>query len=458
MSQSHGADSRPGCLRAVLLHRPGSELTRVTRRNRALLRHGRLPWLARAQAEHDAFAQALRGHGVEVLYLTQLLQDVLEYQEARAEAIASALAADALGGELRRHLGSYLHDLHPEDLARVLIAGLTPGEFPAGRGLVYSMLERDEFILDPLPDLVFTRDSSTWVGGGAAVASLPGSPRSREPGLAHAVYRHHPRFAGAAIVRVPGRERVAGCDLLELAPGVVAVGIGNRTSPAGAERLALRLFETGLSRVLLAVPTARHGLGGCLATMCAAVAADTLLMHPGLAYTLTAHLVTPHPGGVEVARPRPFLEAAAGAMGIAAVRLLSAGTSPFTSSPELGDDGGGVLTLSDRLIVSPERNVELNALLEAAGIEVIAVPASELGGPGGGPCCLSCPVGTETATGPSPLAACGPPPAVRELPSGRGGQPEEPCSPALLPAVAAPAVGTPAAAGASAGAGLAEAG
>lgn len=427
MSQSHGAERTPGCLKTVLLHRPGSELTRVTSRNRTP-RHGRLPWLARAQAEHDALAQVLRSHGVEVLYLTQLLQDVLEYREARADVIASALGASALGAELRRQLGSYLHGLHPEDLSRVLIAGLTPAEFPAGRGLVYSLLERDDFILEPLPDLVFTRESSTWIGGGVAVASLPGTVRSREPGLVHAVYRHHPRFAGAAVVRVPVRDRAAAGDLLELAPGVVAVGIGDRTSPAGAERLARRLFGAGLSRVLLAVPTGRHGLTGCLATMCAVVAADTLLMHPGLAYTLTAHLVTPRPGGgIEVARPRPFLEAAARAMGIPAVRLLNAGSGPFSSSPELGDDGGGVLALGHRLIVSPERNVELNALLASAGIEVITVPAGELGGPGGGPCCLSCPVGGAPPAGVSP-----------------GEVPEERCPPAPLPAVAAPAPAVPA--------------
>ncbi|MGE5133592.1 MAG: arginine deiminase family protein [Gemmatimonadota bacterium] len=397
MGHTHGADSETGRLRSALLHRPGSELTRVTPRSKRRLLFGRLPWLARAQEEHDAFAQALRDHGVEVLYLTELLQDVLEYQQARTEAIASALGDGGLGDDLRTRLAGHLHGLDPESLARVLVAGLTQEEFPAGRGLVYGLLERGDFVIEPLPSLVFTRDSSAWLGHGVAVASLPGPARSREPALIQAVYAHHPRFAGAPRVYGPGLEQLAGGDLLQLAPGVTAAGIGGWTSPAGVERLARRLFAAALSHAVLVVPTARHGITACLDTLCTVVEPGTLLMHPGLAYTLTAHVVTPGADGLDVSRPQPFLEAAAQALGTGPVRLLSAGTGPFVPSPELGDDGGGVLAIGSRQLLSPERNVDLNARLEAAGIEVIRVPGSELGGARSGPRCLACPVGRDPA-------------------------------------------------------------
>lgn len=405
MGHTHGVDSEVGRLRSVLLHRPGSELTRITPRGKRQLLLHRRPWLARAQEEHDVFAQVLRDHGVEVLYLSELLQDVLEYAQARTEAISSVLAGPGIGDDLRGRLAGYLHGLGPEELARVLIGGLTAEEFPAGRGLIYALLERGDFIVEPLPNLVFIRDTGAWLGDGVAIASLPGPGRRREPALSQVVYGHHPRFAGVTLVCGPGPGRLAGGDLLQLAPGVTAAGIGPWTSPAGVERLARRLFEAGLSQSLLVIPTARQGVNACLDTVCVVVATGTLLMHPGLAYTLTARVVTPRPDGLAVSRPQPFLEAAARAMGVEAVRLLSTGTGPFAASPELGEDGGGVLPLGPRLVLSLERNVHVNERLAAAGMEVVTVPGSELAGVRGGPGCLSCPVGREQAMAPEQQVA-----------------------------------------------------
>jgi arginine deiminase len=406
---THGVDSEPGRLRAVLLHRPGNELTRLTPRvSQQLLLHRR-PWLARAQQEHDTLAAVLRDHGVEVLYLTELLQDVLEYQQARDEAITSALADQELGDDLRGRLSSYLHGLDPEDLAQVLIGGLTASELPGGRGLVHALLAHGDFVIEPLPHLVFTRDTSTWLGSGVVIAGLPGAARAREAALTRVVYACHPAFAGVTCVCGPGPGRLAGGDLLQLAPGVTAAGIGPWTSPAGVERLARRLFETSLSHAVLVVPTARHGAAACLDMLCTVVEPGALLMHPGLAYTLTAHLVRPGPDGISVSRPQPFLEAAAAAMGVGAVRLVGALPRPCGSAGTwaggLAEDGGCVLVLGPRVVVSQERNVAVNARLEAEGIEVIRVPGSELGGARSGPGCLACPVSRE------PVAVPGQPPA-----------------------------------------------
>lgn len=447
VSHTHGADSEVGRLRSALLHRPGSELIRVAQRCQRQLPFHRLPWLARAQEEHDAFAQALRGLGVEVLYLTELLQDTLEYQQARAEVIASVLTDPALGEELRRWLGSYLDGLDPESLARVLVAGLTQDEFPGGRGLVFGLLDRGDFVIEPLTSLVFTRDASVWVGDRVAIASLAAA-RRREPALIQAVYAHHPRFAGAPRVCGPGLEQVAGGDVLQLAPGVLAVGVGGWTSPAGAERLARRLFEAGLSRALLAVPAARHGVHACLDALLTVLDTDTLLMHPGLAYTLTAHVVTPRPDGIAVSRPQPFLEAAAQVMGIDAVRLVSPGPCPFTGAGGQWGETGSALAVGRRLVVSQERDVDTNARLEAAGVEVIRVPVSELGGTRGGPHCLSCPLSRDPVAAGQPAA--GTASEVLRLtgprqPAARAGRAPATVSPARPPvAVPAAAAGAPA--------------
>lgn len=136
----------------------------MTPRSRDRLLFETLPWACRAQEEHDVFTQAMRDQGVEVLYVTELLQDALEYQPARDEAIAAVRADRLLGDELRAQVRERLDALGPEELAQVLIAGLTPDELPGGHGLPFQLLDRHDFVIDPLPNMVFTRDSSFWVG------------------------------------------------------------------------------------------------------------------------------------------------------------------------------------------------------------------------------------------------------------------------------------------------------
>lgn len=159
------------------MHRPGAELKRVVPRTGRQLPFAGLPWAARAQQEHDIFTQALRGHGVQVLYLTELLQDVLEYKLARQQAIGAALGSAMLGDELAGQVRRHLEGLDPEALTELLITGLTAGEFRSGRGAVYQLLGASDFILRPQPDLVFFRDQSVWIGDQVAVASPAAAAR-----------------------------------------------------------------------------------------------------------------------------------------------------------------------------------------------------------------------------------------------------------------------------------------
>ena len=274
MAQIRGADSEVGQLRTVLVHRPGLELQRITPRQSGGLLLRTLPWVSKARQEHDVLCQELRNQGVHVLYFTELLQDVLEYQAAREEAVRLAMADAGLGDELRGQLRAHLEDLDPEHLAQVLIAGLTPEELKIGHGVVFELLDRHDFALYPLPNLVFTRDSSFWVGDQMAVASLAAERRRRETDLATVVYRHHPRFAGTKWIYHSALEHVDGGDVLLLAPGVVAIGVGNRTTPAGTERLARRLFDAGLAHTVLAVPIRQDGGDGHLDTLCAVIDVD----------------------------------------------------------------------------------------------------------------------------------------------------------------------------------------
>jgi arginine deiminase len=397
VSHAHGVDSEVGKLRTVLVHRPGLELKRITPRTRDRLLFEALPWVGRAQQEHDVFTQSLRDQGVEVLYVTELLQDALEYQSARDEAIVSALAATELGDELTVQVHRRLQSFGPEELAQVLIAGLAPGDLPDGRGLVFQLLDRHDFVIDPLPNLVFTRDSSFWVGDRVAVSSLVEPHRRREADLLEVIYGHHPRFAGVKRLYGPEFEYVAGGDVLLLAPSVLAVGVGQRTTPAGAERLARHALEAGLAHTVLAIPVDQRDGSGYLDMLCTVIDAGTVLMHPAVAFTLTAHLITARPEGTRVSRPQPFLEAAAQAMGIERLRLIDTGLDPVSGQRGQWDDGSNALALGRRLAVCHERNTETITRLEGAGVRVIRVPGSELGSSRGGPRCMSCPIGRDPA-------------------------------------------------------------
>ncbi len=387
-----GASSEVGRLRTVLLHRPGQELARLTPRNNDSLLFDGIPWLGRAQDEHDAFAQALRDHDVEVLYLVELLTETLEQADARAEIVESTTSTLHLGDSLRRYLVAALSDLAPADLAAVVTAGLRNDEV-AHRSIVTSLLRPDDFLVDPLPNLLFTRDSSVWLPDRVAVTSLAMPARVRETQLTGLVYAHHPRFAGVERVHGPHLEHLEGGDVLLLAPGVVAVGVGERTTPAGFERFASTALRAGLAESVLAVPIAQERATMHLDTIVTMVDVDTVVIYPNMADELRALAVTlDADGSLSVAPERSFFDAAADAMGIERLHRIDTGLDPVTAEREQWDDGNNTLAIDARLAVAYERNEQTNARLEEHGIEVVAISGSELGSGRGGPRCMSCPV------------------------------------------------------------------
>ena len=387
-----GVDSEVGRLRTVLLHRPGPELKRLTPRNSADLLFDGLPWVERAQEEHDAFAHTLTSHGVEVLYLRDLLVDTLADAQARETVVEHSLADPRLGATLRDQVRRRLADCDPEQLTDVMIGGLAHDELPGADGLTYRLMDPHDFVVPPLPNLLFTRDSSVWIHDRVAVTSPSMPARRRETWLLDAVYAHHPRFADAPRLYSPGEEWLEGGDVLLLAPGVLAIGVGQRTTPAGAETVAARLFEAGLAHAVLVVPIAQERATMHLDTVCTMVDADAVVMYPPIADALVAHLVTPEDDRVRVDPPEPFLVAAAKAMGIDTLRVIDTGLDPVTAAREQWDDGNNTLAIAPRVCVAYERNMQTNSRLEAAGIEVLRIPGSELGSGRGGPRCMSCPV------------------------------------------------------------------
>ncbi|MBX7450798.1 arginine deiminase [Mycolicibacterium sp. 3033] len=394
-----GCNSEVGTLRTVILHRPGAELKRLTPRNNDTLLFDGLPWVGRAQEEHDAFADLLRSRGVEVLLLGDLLSQALAHSgAARMHGISAAVDSRRLGVPLAQELSMYLRTLDAGALAHVLMAGMTFDELPFGENelsLVRRMHHGGDFVIDPLPNLLFTRDSSFWIGPRVAITSLSMHARVRETSLTDLIYAHHPRFLGVRRAYESRSAPVEGGDVLLLGPGVVAVGVGERTTPAGAEALARSLFDDGLAHTVLAVPIAQERAQMHLDTVCTMVDTDAVVMYPNIVDSLTAFPIRRSADGVRIDRAAPFVDVAADAMGIGKLRVIDTGLDPVTAEREQWDDGNNTLALAPGVVVAYERNTETNARLRDSGIEVLAIAASELGTGRGGPRCMSCPAARD---------------------------------------------------------------
>lgn len=398
-----GVDSEVGTLRAVILHRPGAELKRLTPRNNDALLFDGLPWVDRAQEEHDAFAALLRSRGVEVLLLADLLTEALASGAARIQGIAAAVDSRRLGHPLAQELAAHLRGLEAADLAHVLMAGMTFTELPFGadgeNSLVRRMHQGGDFVIDPLPNLMFTRDSSFWIGPRFAITALALPARMRETSLTDLIYAHHPRFLGVRRAYESHTAPVEGGDVLLMSPGVVAVGVGERTTAAGAEALARSLFDDELAHTVLAVPIAQQRATMHLDTVCTMVDTDAVVMYPAVQDSLSAYTIRRTPGGVRILDEQPFVRAAADAMGIDRLRVIDTGLDPVTAEREQWDDGNNTLALAPGVVVAYERNTETNARLADAGIEVLPIAATELGTGRGGPRCMSCPAARDPLGG-----------------------------------------------------------
>lgn len=395
-----GTNSEVGALRVAILHRPGDELRRLHPGNNDQLLFDGLPWVSRAQDEHDEFVELLRSRGVEVLLLLELLTEALAHSgAARMQGVAAAVDTRRLGMPLAQGLSAYLRALEPAALAHVLTAGMTFNELPADTrsdvSLVLRMHHGADFVIEPLPNLVFTRDSSIWIGPRVVIPSLALRARVREASLTDIIYAHHPRFTGVRRAYESRTAPVEGGDVLLLAPGVIAVGVGERTTPAGAEALARSLFDDDLAHTVLAVPIAQKRAQMHLDTVCTMVDTDKMVMYANVVDSLSAFIIRRTPDAVMISDSAAFVDAAASAMGIDKLHVIDTGRDPVVAEREQWDDGNNTLALAPGVVVAYERNVQTNARMRDAGIEVLTIAGSELGTGRGGPRCMSCPAARD---------------------------------------------------------------
>jgi arginine deiminase len=397
-------DSEVGVLREVILHRPGLELKRLTPGNKDRLLFDDVLWVARAQEEHDRFTALLRERGITVYLFGELLRTTLDIPDAR-KYVLDRIFDDRVYGPLAIDaLRNCFDAMDPDTLTDHLIGGITKREvldrIPEPRSIAFHVLEPDDFVLEPLPNHLYTRDTSAWLYGGVAINSMRKKARMRETVHYEAVYRWHPLFAGAGYAvwsagAVNGPATTEGGDMLVLGGGAVLVGLSERTTPQGVERLARRLFAGGeVDRIVaLRMPQARAFMH--LDTVLTMVDPETFTQYAGLGM-LPAYTIRPGESEKELHltdhRPEDMHLAIAEALGLPAIRVLTPEQDVHSAEREQWDDGCNTLAVAPGVVVTYERTVTTNRFLRKHGIEVLDIPGGELGRGRGGPRCMSCPI------------------------------------------------------------------
>lgn len=391
--------SEVGLLKRVLVHRPGAEMERLVPWTLQEMLFEDIPWVSRMRDEHDAFVAALTAAGAEVVYVTDLLQDVLADDQVAA-AFADSVLDQAVGPGMKQALG--LRELFlagdKGQRAGLAIAGLSQADLPVqGESLSAYFSQGSQDLLPPLPNMYFSRDPATAVGNSLVISAMSTPIRQREALLLRLIARHHPLFANTRLLCDPTDYRLPleGGDLLVLSGQALAVGCSQRTSLQAVEYLARQVLseEPGYERVLaVSLPHERAFMH--LDTVMTMVDTDCFLVYPGVVSQGEAVLISlGAKGRLLYQRQDSIAKGLAAALGLGALRFVySGGGHRETAAREQWNDAANTLALSPGRVIAYNRNDVSNRSLAENGIEVIPLEGSELVRGRGGPHCMSMPL------------------------------------------------------------------